>query len=183
MKSSHPNYEKTVKEFISKNFPNRFASYREYYAAATFRRKMLEHDLWEGPHGFISWANNHCDFAKAATIDAGNIYRSCSLVAKKLLQFANPQGQSEYGWANIAMSVLKCCVPTADVMFPDSLESKCIPYIFEKASDCEKIDLLFAPMQDARASRAPEKPEQEACQQMGMEWESECPGLVSVSRV
>ena len=166
--SSHSTYEREVKEFISKNFPQRYSSYREFSAASCFRKKMMEHGLWEW---WIQWANNHVDFARASTVDTGNIYRACNLVAKRCLQFAHPEKkhpENGYGWANITMSVLKLCVPTADV--PESPESKCIsiPYVFEKASDFSKIDVLFAPMQDAKASRAPEKPQLDAIRQL--EW-------------
>ena len=163
--SSHPSFEKICKSFIDKNFPNRFGSYREYHAADIFRRRMSEHHLWDGPNGFISWANNHCDFQKAAQLDAGSIYRTCSLVARKLLQFANPEDRDEdrFTWAHITMSALKCCLPTSETTIPGSSLPWTQPYLFQKAGDCEKIDLLLAPMQDSKASRAPaEKKDSEA---------------------
>ena len=158
--SSHPSYEKVCKKFIEKNFPNRFSSYREYHAADMFRRRMCEHHLWDK---FISWANNHCDFQQASQLEAGSIYRTCSLVARKLLVYANPADRDEdrFTWAHITLSTLKCCLPTASMTIPGSTVPWSQPYLFQKATDCEKVDLLLAPMQDSRASKAPERKEPE----------------------
>lgn len=156
--SSHPEYEKLCKAFIDQHFPNRFSSYREFYAALTFKRRLCEHHLWEGAHGFIAWANNHCDFQKAAQLDSGSIYRVCSLVARKLLVYANPDSREDDGfnWGHITMSALKCCIPTAEMTYPSCPSLPWSqPYIFQKSTDCEKLDCLLAPMQDSKASKAP----------------------------
>ena len=87
MTSSNPNYEKCVREFIDQKFLGRFASYREYHAASIFRKRMVEHDLWDE---WLEWCDRHVDFQKASNMDAGQIYKMCSLITKKFLGMSKP---------------------------------------------------------------------------------------------
>lgn len=99
--SSHGTFEKEVKSFIDKYFPERFASFREYQAASTFRKRMMENRVWEP---FLKWCCEHIDFQAAASMDAGVIYKCCSAITRKFFQH-KPDGSVEegrYTWKNLA---------------------------------------------------------------------------------
>ncbi len=154
MTSSHKDYEKTVKMFLDNKFPQRFASFREYQSASAFRNRMTEHGLWEN---FINFANHKMDFQKAGELDNGLIYKTCNVVARKLLAFApkNPK-EGEYTWADLALSVLKFAIPCSTVETPSGGSDWTIPFSLSKSADLEKIEFFLAPMKNSRAAKLPE---------------------------
>ena len=105
MTSSHDQFEKTCKSYIDTYFPQRFASYRAFDAAMTFRRKMLEANLWES---WLAWCNLNVDFQKASTLDSTTIYKICSYICKKFLSFAKSCKSTsgkvhDYGFDNLVL--------------------------------------------------------------------------------
>ena len=154
MTSSHRDYEKTVKMFLDTKFPQRFSSFREYQSASAFRNRLVEHGLWES---FINFANQKMNFQKAGELDNGLIYRTCNVIARKLLAFApkNPK-EGEYTWADLTLSVLKFAIPCSPVEAPSSGSDWTIPFALSKPADLEKIEFFLAPMTNSRAAKLPE---------------------------
>ena len=115
--SSHPEYEKVVKRYVDEVFPDRFSSYREFAAASMFRKRMLEHSLWDP---FLQWCNSNVNFEKAAEIEAGTIYKLGNAISRKFLQYAKggdaarlaPEAGDtsyQYGWAHLVLwRMLQC---------------------------------------------------------------------------
>ena len=115
--SSHPEYEKMVKRYVDEVFPDRFSSYREFAAASMFRKRMLEHSLWDP---FLQWCNSNVNFEKAAEIEAGTIYKLGNAISRKFLQYAKggdaarlaPEAGDtsyQYGWAHLVLwRMLQC---------------------------------------------------------------------------
>ena len=129
MTSSHRDFERVCREFVESYFPGRFASYREFSAASSFRKKMLEHGLWRD---FLEWGNQHVDFQRASECD-GAIYKVMNQVAKRCLQFARPtkdpkgQGeQAEYTWADLAPRCFGVGFLNAKVARPGPGVSLCV---------------------------------------------------------
>ena len=107
--SSHAEYEKVVKRFVDEVFPDRFNSYREFAAASMFRKRMIEHSLWDP---FLQWCNSNVNFEKAAEIEAGTIYKLGNAISRKFLQYAKGGDAAKlgpeagdtsyhYGWAHV----------------------------------------------------------------------------------
>lgn len=104
--SSHKNYEREVKAFADRHFPDHFGSYRELSAAQTFRRRMVEIGAWEK---FLQWCWEHVDFKKASEVESGTIFKALGAITRKFLtstsscefKIGNKSSDGFFTWADL----------------------------------------------------------------------------------
>lgn len=106
--SSHKSFEREVKIFVDKYFPEHFGSYRELAAAQLFRKRLQENAVWDK---FLTWCCEHVDFRKAAELDNGVVFKILSAVVRKFLGSADFKNSSKsdgiFTWADLVPRLTK----------------------------------------------------------------------------